>query len=431
VKTTRSRRLFERAQRLIPGGVNSPVRAYRSVDLVPRFIARAKGARIWDVDGNEYIDYVGSWGPMILGHADAGVLRALRAAMKHGTSFGAPTELETELARLVCDALPSIEKVRMVSSGTEATMSALRLARAATGRARVLKFEGCYHGHVDALLVGAGSGVATLGIPGSPGVPEAFTQLTIQAPFNDLAAVAGAFARFGDDIACVIVEPVAGNMGLVPPEPGFLEGLRELCDRSGALLVFDEVITGFRVHRRGAQGHYGVDPDLTCLGKIVGGGLPAAAYGGSAELMDRMAPDGPVYQAGTLSGNPLAMAAGCETLRRLERPGTYERLAATSDRLARGFAEAADAAGIELHTAAIGGLFGFFFHPGPVRSFADARKADAERFRRFFAAMLERGIYLAPSPFEAAFVSLAHAPADIEETLEAARFAFKRVARVR
>jgi len=431
VKTTRSRRLFERAQRLIPGGVNSPVRAYRSVDLVPRFIARAKGARIWDVDGNEYIDYVGSWGPMILGHADAGVLRALRAAMKHGTSFGAPTELETELARLVCDALPSIEKVRMVSSGTEATMSALRLARAATGRARVLKFEGCYHGHVDALLVGAGSGVATLGIPGSPGVPEAFTRLTIQAPFNDLAAVAGAFARFGDDIACVIVEPVAGNMGLVPPEPGFLEGLRELCDRSGALLVFDEVITGFRVHRRGAQGHYGVDPDLTCLGKIVGGGLPAAAYGGSAELMDRMAPDGPVYQAGTLSGNPLAMAAGCETLRRLERPGTYERLAATSDRLARGFAEAADAAGIELHTAAIGGLFGFFFHPGPVRSFADARKADAERFRRFFAAMLERGIYLAPSPFEAAFVSLAHAPADIEETLEAARFAFKRVARVR
>ena len=431
MKTTRSRRLFERAQRLIPGGVNSPVRAYRSVDLVPRFIARAKGARIWDVDGNEYIDYVGSWGPMILGHADAGVLRALRAAMKHGTSFGAPTELETELARLVCDALPSIEKVRMVSSGTEATMSALRLARAATGRARVLKFEGCYHGHVDALLVGAGSGVATLGIPGSPGVPEAFTRLTIQAPFNDLAAVAGAFARFGDDIACVIVEPVAGNMGLVPPEPGFLEGLRELCDRSGALLVFDEVITGFRVHRRGAQGHYGVDPDLTCLGKIVGGGLPAAAYGGSAELMDRMAPDGPVYQAGTLSGNPLAMAAGCETLRRLERPGTYERLAATSDRLARGFAEAADAAGIELHTAAIGGLFGFFFHPGPVRSFADARKADAERFRRFFAAMLERGIYLAPSPFEAAFVSLAHAPADIEETLEAARFAFKRVARVR
>ena len=431
MKTTRSRRLFERAQRLIPGGVNSPVRAYRSVDLVPRFIARAKGARIWDVDGNEYIDYVGSWGPMILGHADAGVLRALRAAMKHGTSFGAPTELETELARLVCDALPSIEKVRMVSSGTEATMSALRLARAATGRARVLKFEGCYHGHVDALLVGAGSGVATLGIPGSPGVPEAFTRLTIQAPFNDLAAVAGAFARFGDDIACVIVEPVAGNMGLVPPEPGFLEGLRELCDRSGALLVFDEVITGFRVHRRGAQGHYGVDPDLTCLGKIVGGGLPAAAYGGSAELMDRMAPDGPVYQAGTLSGNPLAMAAGCETLRRLERPGTYERLAATSDRLARGFAEAADAAGIELHTAAIGGLFGFFFHPGPVRSFADARKADAERFRRFFAAMLERGIYLAPSPFEAAFVSIAHAPADIEETLEAARFAFKRVARVR
>jgi glutamate-1-semialdehyde 2,1-aminomutase len=431
VKTTRSRRLFERAQRLIPGGVNSPVRAYGSVGLVPRFIARAKGARIWDVDGNEYIDYVGSWGPMILGHADAGVLRAVRAAMKHGTSFGAPTELETELARLICDALPSIEKVRMVSSGTEATMSALRLARAATGRARVLKFEGCYHGHADALLVGAGSGVATLGIPGSPGVPEAFTRLTIQAPFNDLPAVADAFARFGDEIACVIVEPVAGNMGLVPPEPGFLEGLREICDRSGALLVFDEVITGFRVHRRGAQGHYGVDPDLTCLGKIVGGGLPAAAYGGSAELMDRMAPAGPVYQAGTLSGNPLAMAAGCETLRRLERPGTYERLAAVSERLARGFAAAAEAAGIELHTASIGGLFGFFFHPGPVRSFADARKADADRFRRFFAAMLDRGVYLAPSPYEAGFVSTAHAPSDIEETLDAARFAFKRAARVR
>jgi glutamate-1-semialdehyde 2,1-aminomutase len=284
---------------------------------------------------------------------------------------------------------------------------------------------------VDALLGGAGSGVATLGISGAPGVPDAFTGLTLQVPFNDLAAVSDAFARFGDEIACAIVEPVAGNMGLVPPVPGFLEGLREVCDRSGALLVFDEVITGFRVHRRGAQGHYGVDPDLTCLGKILGGGLPAAAYGGSAELMDRVAPEGPVYQAGTLSGNPLAMAAGCETLRRLERPGTYERLSAASERLARGFAEGAEAAGIELSTASIGGLFGFFFHPGPVRCFADVRKADAERFRRFFAAMLERGIYLAPSPFEAAFVSTVHAPSDIDETLDAARFAFKRVARVR
>jgi glutamate-1-semialdehyde 2,1-aminomutase len=431
VSTRRSRRFFERAKRFIPGGVNSPVRAYGSVGLTPRFIARAKGARIWDVDGNELIDYVGSWGPMILGHADAGVLRAVRGAMKHGTSFGAPTELETELARLVCDALPSVEKVRMVSSGTEATMSALRLARGATGRPRILKFEGCYHGHADALLVGAGSGVATLGIPGSPGVPEAFTGLTVQAPFNELAAAAEAFSRWGEEIACVIVEPAAGNMGLVPPEAGFLEGLRELCDRHGALLVFDEVMTGFRVSWRGMQGLAGVEPDLTCLGKVVGGGLPAAAYGGSAQLMDRMAPDGPVYQAGTLSGNPLAMAAGIETLRRLQRPGTYERLAAVSTRLARGLAAAAEDAGVELSTATIGGMFGFFFHPGPVRCFADAKKADAERFRRFFAAMLDRGVYLAPSPYEAGFVSLAHRPADIDETLEAARHAFKRVARVR
>jgi glutamate-1-semialdehyde 2,1-aminomutase len=310
-------------------------------------------------------------------------------------------------------------------------MSALRLARGATGRPRILKFEGCYHGHADALLVGAGSGVATLGIPGSPGVPEAFTGLTVQAPFNELAAAAEAFSRWGEEIACVIVEPAAGNMGLVPPEAGFLEGLRELCDRHGALLVFDEVMTGFRVSWRGMQGLAGVEPDLTCLGKVVGGGLPAAAYGGSAQLMDRMAPDGPVYQAGTLSGNPLAMAAGIETLRRLQRPGTYERLAAVSTRLARGLAAAAEDAGVELSTATIGGMFGFFFHPGPVRCFADAKKADAERFRRFFAAMLDRGVYLAPSPYEAGFVSLAHRPADIDETLEAARHAFKRVARVR
>ena len=430
-KTARSRRLFERARRFSPGGVNSPVRAFGSVGLTPPFVARAKGARVFDVDGNEYLDYVGSWGPMILGHADAGVLRAVRAAMKHGTSFGAPTELETELARLVCGALSSVEKLRMVSSGTEASMSALRLARAATGRSRILKFEGCYHGHADALLVGAGSGVATLGIPGSPGVPEAFTELTVQAPFNDLEAVAGAFARWGDEIACIIVEPAAGNMGLVLPEPGFLEGLRELCDRSGALLIFDEVMTGFRVSWSGMQGLSGVEPDLTCLGKVIGGGLPAAAYGGSAELMDRLAPDGPVYQAGTLSGNPLAMAAGIETLHRLQRSGTYDRLSALSQRLVRGLAAEAEDAGIELSTAAIGGMFGFFFHPGPVRGFADAKKADAERFRRFFAAMLDRGVYLAPSPFEAGFVSLAHRPVDIDTTLEAARDAFKRVLRVR
>ncbi|MGH0029158.1 MAG: glutamate-1-semialdehyde 2,1-aminomutase [Myxococcota bacterium] len=429
MKSARSRKLFERARKVIPGGVNSPVRAFGSVGMTPRFVAKAKGARITDADGVEFIDYVGSWGPMILGHADPGVLRAVRQAMKHGTSFGAPTELETELARLVCKAVPSIEKVRMVSSGTEATMSALRLARGATGRSRILKFEGCYHGHADALLVGAGSGVATLGIPGSPGVPEAFTELTIQAPYNDLDAVAGAFERWGDDIAAVIVEPVAGNMGLVPPEPGFLPGLRELCDQRGALLVFDEVMTGFRVAYAGAQGLYGVEPDLTCLGKVVGGGLPAAAYGGPAALMDRMAPDGPVYQAGTLSGNPLAMAAGIETLRRLARPGTYPKLGETAGRLARGLAEAADEAGVELCARHVGGMFGFFFHPGPVRDFADARKADEERFRRFFAAMLEGGVYLAPSPYEAGFVSLAHKKSDVRATLEAARRAFAVVQR--
>jgi glutamate-1-semialdehyde 2,1-aminomutase len=428
MRTTRSRKLFARARRFVPGGVNSPVRAFGSVGLPPRFSEKAEGARLWDADGNEYVDYVGSWGPMILGHADAGVLRAVRGALKNGTSFGAPTELETELARLVCDALPSVERVRMVSSGTEATMSALRLARAATGRSRILKFEGCYHGHSDALLVGAGSGVATLGIPGSPGVPEAFTELTIQAPFNDLRAVRDAFARWGEEIACIIVEPAAGNMGLVLPEPGFLEGLRELCDQSGAVLIFDEVMTGFRASFRGMQGLSGVEPDLTCLGKVVGGGLPAAAYGGQASLMDRMAPDGPVYQAGTLSGNPLAMAAGIETLRRIARPGVYERLGKLSSRLAKGLSEAAAEVGVELHTTSIGGMFGFFFHPGPVASFADARKADGGAFRRFFAAMLERGIYLAPSPYEAGFVSLAHRPADIDQTLEAAAAAFRKVA---
>jgi glutamate-1-semialdehyde 2,1-aminomutase len=428
--TRKSRSLFARARRSIPGGVNSPVRAFGSVGGTPRFLERGKGCRVWDADGNEYVDYVGSWGPLILGHADPGVLRAVRAAMARGTSFGAPTEGEIELAEAIREAVPSIERVRMVSSGTEATMSAIRLARGATGRERILKFSGCYHGHADALLVGAGSGVATLGIPGSPGVPAAFTQLTIQAPFNDLDAVADAFRRWGDDIACVIVEPVAGNMGCVPPTPGFLEGLRDLCTRSGALLIFDEVMSGFRVARGGAQERYGVKPDLTCLGKVVGGGLPAAAFGGRADLMDQMAPDGPVYQAGTLSGNPLAVAAGLETLRRLARPGTYERLEKTSRTLALGLAERALDAGVELSTVWAGGMFGFFFHPGPVRCFEDAQKARAERFRRFFAAMLERGIYLPPSPFEACFASLAHRRADLERTLDAAAFALKRAARM-
>jgi glutamate-1-semialdehyde 2,1-aminomutase len=345
VKTENSRQLFERARRIIPGGVNSPVRAFGSVGGVPRFIERGAGCRVWDADGNEYIDYVGSWGPLILGHADAGVLQAVGDAMARGTSFGAPTELEIRLAEAIGAALPSVERVRMVSTGTEATMSALRLARAATGRSRILKFEGCYHGHADGLLVGAGSGVATLGIPGSPGVPAGFTELTIQAPYNDLAAASQAFERWGAEIACVIVEPLAGNMGLVLPEPGFLEGLRELCDGAGALLIFDEVISGFRVARNGAQGRSGVTPDLTCLGKVVGGGLPAAAYGGRAELMDQLAPDGPVYQAGTLSGNPLAMAAGIETLRRLAEPGVFERLGAMSQRMATGLEQAASECG--------------------------------------------------------------------------------------
>jgi glutamate-1-semialdehyde 2,1-aminomutase len=431
VKTKQSEELFARGKRVIPGGVNSPVRAFGAVGGTPRFIERGEGCRVFDVDGNAYIDYVGSWGPLILGHADPGVLRAAGEAMARGTSFGAPTQREVELAELLCEALPGMEMVRLVNSGTEATMSALRLARGATGRSRILKFEGCYHGHADALLVGAGSGVATLGIPGSPGVPEAFTKLTVQAPYNDSAALAAAFERWGEEIACVIVEPVAGNMGCVPPLPGFLEELRSQCSRCGALLIFDEVMTGFRVAWGGAQRRYGVQPDLTCLGKVVGGGFPAAAYGGRRELMEQMAPEGPVYQAGTLSGNPLAVAAGLATLRRLAEPGTYETLETLAQRLTRGLAERAAAAGVELSTAAVGGMFGFFFHPGPVGCFEDAKKADEARFRAFFAAMLEAGVYLAPSPYEAGFVSLAHGEAEVDATLAVAEGALGRAAGVR
>ncbi|MBW1688023.1 MAG: glutamate-1-semialdehyde 2,1-aminomutase [Deltaproteobacteria bacterium] len=431
MKTRRSEELFARGKRVIPGGVNSPVRAFGAVGGTPRFIERGEGCRIFDVDGNAYIDYVGSWGPLILGHADPGVLRAAGEAMARGTSFGAPTQREVELAELLCEALPGMEMVRLVNSGTEATMSALRLARGATGRSRILKFDGCYHGHADALLVGAGSGVATLGIPGSPGVPEAFTKLTVQAPYNDSVALAAAFERWGEEIACVIVEPVAGNMGCVPPLPGFLEELRSQCSRCGALLIFDEVMTGFRVAWGGAQRLYGVQPDLTCLGKVVGGGFPAAAYGGRRELMEQMAPEGPVYQAGTLSGNPLAVAAGLATLRRLAEPGTYEALETLAQRLTRGLAERAEAAGVELSTAAVGGMFGFFFHPGPVGCFEDAKKADEARFRAFFAAMLEAGVYLAPSPYEAGFVSLAHSEAEVDATLAAAEGALARAAGVR
>ncbi len=429
--TDRSKELFKRAKRVIPGGVNSPVRAFGSVGGVPRFIERGKGCRIWDADGNEFIDFVGSWGPLIAGHANPAVLKALRAVMAFGTSFGAPTRLEIELAEVITGALPSVKKIRMVSSGTEATMSALRLARAATGRERVLKFDGCYHGHVDGLLLGAGSGVATLGIPGSPGVPRCYADLTIQAPYNDVGAVRQAFDRWGGEIACAIVEPLAGNMGCVAPLPGFLEELRECCDRSGALLIFDEVITGFRLAWGGAQERYRVKPDLTCLGKIVGGGLPAAAYGGRGDLMAQVAPEGSVYQAGTLSGNPLAMAAGLATLRELSKAGAYERLEATSQRMAAGLVEIAREIGVEFTAVAAGGVFGFFFHPGPVRNFADAQKAHVGRFQCFFQSMLEQGIYLAPSPFECGFASLAHQSKDIDAALAAARVAIKKAARVR
>jgi glutamate-1-semialdehyde 2,1-aminomutase len=425
----RSDELFARGRKVIPGGVNSPVRAYQAVGGTPPFIERAEGCHVFDADGRRYVDYVGSWGPMILGHADPGVVREAGAALAQGSSFGAPTEREVELAERICELLPAMEMVRMVSSGTEATMSALRLARGVTGRSRILKFEGCYHGHADALLVGAGSGVATLGIPGSPGVPEAFTELTIQAPYNDLEATEEAFTRWGDDIACVIVEPVAGNMGCIPPREGFLAGLRELCTRHGALLIFDEVMTGFRVALGGAQGLYGIAPDLTCLGKVIGGGFPAAAYGGRREIMRQVAPDGPVYQAGTLSGNPLAMAAGLEVLRRLQEPGVYERLGAMTRRLTQGLGERARAAGVPLSAVAVGGMFGFFFHAGPVEDFAAAKKADEAAFRGFFHAMLEAGIYLAPSAYEAGFVSLSHGDAEIDATLAAAQGAFAAAAR--
>ncbi len=431
MKTSRSKELFAQARKVIPGGVNSPVRAFGSVGGNPLFIDSAKGAHITDVDGNTYIDYVGSWGPMILGHAHPKVLKAVREALAKGASFGAPTKLETDLAELICSALPGVDRVRMVSSGTEATMSAIRLARGVTGRNRILKFDGGYHGHSDGLLVGAGSGVATLGIPGSPGVPSEYTSLTIQAPYNDLLAVKNAFARWGKDIAAIIVEPVAGNMGCIPPQPGFLKGLREICDKYGALLICDEVMSGFRVAWGGAQRKYRIRPDLTCLGKVVGGGLPAAAYGGRAKWMKQLAPDGPVYQAGTLSGNPLAMAAGVTTLRLLQKEGVYEQLEERGTALMDGFKERAADENIPLYTVVVGGMFGFFFQEGPVNCYSDAQKSDLKRFNTFFASMLEQGIYMAPSAFETGFVSLAHGKREISATLAAAKKAFAKVAKVR
>jgi glutamate-1-semialdehyde 2,1-aminomutase len=425
---TRSAELFARAQQLIPGGVNSPVRAFRAVGGDPLFIASASGSRLRDADGREYIDYVCSWGPLILGHAHPSVVEAVAAAARRGTSYGAPCEGEVALAERVVARVPGIEKVRFVSSGTEATMSALRLARGFTGRRKILKFEGCYHGHADALLVSAGSGVATLGIPGSPGVPEGTVADTLVAPFNDLAAVEQVAAVHGRDLAAIIVEPVVGNMGVVAPREGYLRGLREIATRAGALLVFDEVITGFRLARGGAQQLYGITPDLTCLGKIIGGGLPVGAYGGRADIMARVAPEGPVYQAGTLSGNPLAMAAGCATLDALEEPGAYLRLDALAKRLAEGFVRAARGAGVTLTVNRVGSLLTAFFCEGPVADWGGAKRSDTARFGRFFHALLDRGVYLPPAQFEALFVSLAHTEADIDRTVAAASEAFAAVA---
>ena len=407
----------KRAEKLIPGGVNSPVRAFRAVGGDAPFIVRGTGSRIWDADDNEYIEYLGSWGPLILGHAAPEVVEAIIEAARKGTSFGASTPTEADLAEMVAAAFPKVEKIRFVSSGTEATMSAIRLARAHTKRKYILKFEGCYHGHADALLVKAGSGVATLGIPGSAGVPEEFTQFTLALRFNSIEVLEQAFSKFKDQIACVIVEPVVGNMGCVPPGPGYLKALREITKRNGTLLIFDEVMTGFRLALGGAQELYGITPDLTTLGKIIGGGLPVGAYGGPPEIMDLVAPLGPMYQAGTLSGNPLAMAAGLATLRALT-PELHTRIAARTARLVTGLRAAAARRGVPFTADSAGSMWGFFFRAEPVRNFTDARAADLARFRRFFHEALARGVYLAPSPFESAFTSAAHGDAEIDATLE-------------
>jgi glutamate-1-semialdehyde 2,1-aminomutase len=429
MKTTASKKLFELAQRFIPGGVNSPVRAFKAVGMTPPFISRAKGARLYDADGNAFIDYVMSWGPMILGHAPSAVIQAITRAASRGTSYGAPTALEVTLARMIADAFPSMERVRLVSSGTEAVMSAIRLARAYTGRDTILKFEGCYHGHADSLLVKAGSGAATLGIPDSPGVPADVARHTLTASYNDVNGLERTLEGNRGRLACVIVEPVAGNMGVIPPHADFLERLRDLTRHYGIVLIFDEVITGFRVAYGGAQGRYGVTPDLTCLGKIIGGGLPVGAYGGTYDLMKLIAPEGPVYQAGTLSGNPLAVTAGIETLKLLRKPGLYRQLEERGRLLSDGLTAAAREMSVAVTINRVGSMLTTFFTPGPVIDYASAKKSDTLAYGRFFREMLEQGIYLAPSQFEAAFLSTAHNTNDIAKTVKAARAAFKKLSR--
>ncbi len=421
IKTTKSQEIFSAAQSLMPGGVNSPVRAFKSVGGQPIVFDSVKGAYIWDVDGNQYIDYVGTWGPAICGHANPEVIAALHEALEKGTSFGAPSVLENVLAEMVIDAVPSIEMVRFVNSGTEACMAVLRLMRAFTKRDKIIKFEGCYHGHADMFLVKAGSGVATLGLPDSPGVPKSVTGDTLTAPFNDLEAVKALFEDNRDQIAGVILEPVVGNAGFVPPDAGFLEGLREITTEHGALLVFDEVMTGFRISYGGAQEKFGVTPDLTTLGKIIGGGLPVGAYGGRRDIMSMVAPAGPMYQAGTLSGNPLAMTAGIKTLELLQKPGTYDYLERVTKKLADGLIQIARETGHEACGGNISGMFGMFFTSGPVHNYEDAKASDTAKFGRYHRGMLEHGIYLAPSQFEAGFTSIAHTEEDIERTLQAAR----------
>ncbi|MFO7667713.1 MAG: glutamate-1-semialdehyde 2,1-aminomutase [Desulfobacterales bacterium] len=429
MKREKSDRFFEQAKKLIPGGVNSPVRACKSVGTDPVFIDLAEGCLVFDADGNGYIDYVGSWGPMILGHKHPAVIKEIKSALNKGTSFGAPTELEIKLAGMIIEAVPSIEMVRMVNSGTEATMSAIRLARGFTRRDMIIKFDGCYHGHSDSLLVEAGSGVATLGIPGSLGVPESFVAGTLSLPYNDIKSVEKTMKKHGPKIACIIVEPVAGNMGLVPPVDGFLAALRELTEKYRSLLIFDEVMTGFRVAYGGAQSLYGILPDLTCLGKIIGGGMPVGAYGGKREIMEMIAPRGPVYQAGTLSGNPLAMAAGIATLTQIKKPGFYDKLEAMSEKLGSGLQDAARKAGIKVSVERTGSMLGMFFTSGKVVDFKSAKTSDLKMFSAYYRQMLEEGIYLAPSQFEALFVSSAHEAEHIERTIEAAEKVMRRLKR--